>query len=80
MPICPKDLKPCCDDLCQHGSCLLMPGVEPLEKGPGGCGQLVGVNGGDPYGCDCPPDGDDGCYYCGDPSCGGQCELEPDQP
>jgi len=30
--ICPADGKPCCDDLCAGGSCLAMPGYEPLQR------------------------------------------------
>lgn len=28
--ICPKDMQPCCDDLCAGGGCLAMGGYEPL--------------------------------------------------
>jgi len=31
MSLCPKDGKPCCDDLCYAGGCLMMDGYHMLE-------------------------------------------------
>lgn len=55
MPICPKDLKPCIDDLCFGGSCLLLPGVCPLTR-CNGCGQFVSLDGSDLEDCECEPE------------------------
>jgi hypothetical protein len=53
MPICPKDFKPCMDDLCYAGNCILM-GIATLSK-CSRCGQIVGED----IECDCPPEGGD---------------------
>ena len=60
MAICPKNFRPCIDDLCYAGDCLALPGVPPLTH-CGGCGELVGLDGSDPLdSCECPlGDGDD---------------------
>lgn len=50
--ICPKDMKPCCDDLCYSGTCLCMPGVMPYEHCDG-CGALVSED--DHDACTCEP-------------------------
>jgi hypothetical protein len=58
MAICPATMKPCVDDICYGGGCLLAPGV-PLLTRCGGCGQLVGIDGTDPGdACECEPE----CY------------------
>lgn len=38
--ICPADSQLCCDDLCNSGSCLRMPGYEPLRV-CNTCGGLI---------------------------------------
>ena len=59
MAICPKDLKPCIDDLCYAGDCLRMAGVQPLMRCPGGCGALIFLDGSDPeYECTCHDEDD----------------------
>ena len=37
--LCPKDFKPCCDDLCYGGGCLIT--GEAMYERCGGCGALV---------------------------------------
>lgn len=49
---CPKDLSPCCDDLCIGGGCLKMNGAEMLEKCPG-CGAFISDD--DQDNCTCDP-------------------------
>ena len=51
--LCPKDLKPCCDDLCHGGGCLQMDG-EPMWHTCSGCGQPVSDS--DDLLCRCDPD------------------------
>ena len=51
--ICPKDFKPCCDDLCYGGGCILMDGAAMYEECPG-CGKLISEN--DHDNCICEPD------------------------
>lgn len=41
MALCPKDFKPCIDDLCYGGGCLRMPGASILHKCDG-CGDYHG--------------------------------------
>lgn len=50
--VCPKDLKPCCDDLCRGSGCLRLCGVEMVELCKG-CGHPE-----DPYFglCTCDPE------------------------
>lgn len=55
MAICPRDMKPCCDDLCYGGGCLWLGGEAMLERCPGGCGGLVAVDGSDNDDCRCDP-------------------------
>jgi hypothetical protein len=56
MAICPKDLKPCIDDLCYGSGCLRLDGEPMLERCPGGCGALVPIDGSDPDdACECEP-------------------------
>lgn len=56
MAICPKDGKPCIDDLCYGGSCLQMPGIAPQVPCEG-CGALIGIDGDDDLGdCTCGMD------------------------
>lgn len=38
--LCPKDMKPCCDDLCYGGGCIDMGGAA-MYKRCYGCGALV---------------------------------------
>ena len=52
MAICPKDMKPCCDDLCYGGGCLALGGYPMLHE-CSMCGQLVDEeNGGECACCD----------------------------
>jgi len=37
---CPKDLKPCIDDLCYGGGCIRMDGA-PMYSRCDGCGALI---------------------------------------
>lgn len=53
MGYCPKDLKPCIDDLCHGGGCIECNG-EPLYYPCGGCGKLVSEDDGDL--CVCEPE------------------------
>jgi len=54
MAICPDTGKGCCDDICYGGGCLKMHGEPMLQRCPGGCGGLVGIDGSDDYGnCNC---------------------------
>ena len=39
MGLCPKDFKPCCDDLCYGGGCIYT--GEALYERCLGCGNLV---------------------------------------
>lgn len=59
MAICPKDLKPCCDDICYGSGCMLLPGVSMLTH-CSGCGQLVSVDGSDDWECECEDDYNEG--------------------
>lgn len=66
MAICPKDGEPCIDDLCYGGGCLQCPGVAPLERCEG-CGNLVGIDGTDPWDdCTCGMDDYDDSLYAED--------------
>ena len=38
--LCPKNLAPCCDDLCYGGGCIEMNGAAMYER-CGGCGALI---------------------------------------
>mgnify|MGYP001573325064 CR=1 FL=1 len=40
MLFCPKDLKPCIDDLCYSGGCILLGGMDMLEQ-CSNCGELL---------------------------------------
>lgn len=53
--ICPKDMKPCCDDICRGGGCLQYGGTVPGLTTCGGCGQLVPIDGSpdDVFECEC---------------------------
>lgn len=60
MAICPFDMKSCCDDLCYGGGCIHLPEFQPLRP-CSGCGELIGIHGGDADDCTCEPvDDDDG--------------------
>lgn len=72
MVWCPKDGKYCCDDLCYGGSCLRMPGCEPMEK----CDNCGGVFNYQDIQCECEPCLSEDCPICGDDYCGGDCELK----
>ena len=50
--ICPKDGKPCCDDLCYGGGCLELEGAPMLYRCPG-CGVLISDE--DDLDCTCEP-------------------------
>lgn len=50
---CPKDLKPCIDDLCYGGGCIAMDGEPMVFKCPG-CGQFVSDE--DDEDCTCEPE------------------------
>lgn len=50
--ICPKDLRPCIDDLCYGGGCIEMDGAPMYYKCS--CGQLVSDD--DMDNCLCEPD------------------------
>ena len=54
--ICPKDMKPCIDDLCYGGGCIEMNGAPMYYRCA--CGQLV--SDGDMDNCLCEPEE----YYC----------------
>lgn len=54
MSYCPKDGKPCIDDLCHGGGCLRMHGAPMLFKCPGGCGALISDD--DTMDCMCDDD------------------------
>lgn len=56
--ICPKDLKPCCDDLCYGGGCLAMGGYPMLERCQF-CKGLIDRENPDYGTCTCDPDGDE---------------------
>ena len=58
MAICPATLQGCIDDLCYGGGCLKLNGEPMLKKCPGGCGQLVAIDGSDNSECECEPDYD----------------------
>ena len=60
MVYCPKDLKPCIDDLCYGGSCLLLPGECPLTKCDG-CNQLIAIDGSFSDWCECEDEWDGWC-------------------
>jgi hypothetical protein len=51
--VCPKDFKPCIDDLCYGGGCIRMPGY-PMIRRCEYCGQLVDDEG--DLECDCEND------------------------
>lgn len=53
--LCPKDMKPCCDDLCYGGACILT-GLAMYRR-CFGCGALVSDD--DHDSCTCEPDYDD---------------------
>lgn len=55
--ICPADGKPCCDDLCNSGDCLCMPGYEPLRRCDG-CGGIIDTTIPECSTCTCDPDED----------------------
>ena len=52
MGYCPKDLKPCIDDLCHGGGCIECEG-EALYYKCDGCGKLVSED--DNEMCECDP-------------------------
>lgn len=63
MAICPKDLKPCCDDICYGAGCIRIIGnPSMLVKCHGGCGGLIAMDGSDTYDCTCDRDDDDFDY------------------
>jgi hypothetical protein len=70
MGICPKDFKPCCDDICYGGGCIHT--GESMLRQCTGCNEYVSEDGGDE--CSCEPDYDDDYAddldYGGDPSGG----------
>ena len=51
--LCPKDFKPCCDDLCHGGGCLMMEGMAMYHECEG-CGALISDDDHDE--CSCEPD------------------------
>lgn len=53
MGYCPKDMKPCIDDLCHGGGCLEMEGA-PMYYRCNGCGKLVSED--DTDLCECEPE------------------------
>lgn len=48
---CPKDFRPCCDDLCYGGGCLAMEGAPMLQKCDG-CGAFISEEDSDNCTCD----------------------------
>lgn len=52
MSICPKDLRPCCDDLCYSGGCIQMDGYPMLQQCHV-CGGLVDEENPDLATCKC---------------------------
>lgn len=63
MGLCPKDFKPCIDDVCYGAGCMRMGGY-PMYTQCNGCGQPVAMDGSDDDFCTCEPDDD---YYEDDP-------------
>lgn len=58
--ICPKTFKPCIDDICYAGGCMLLQGEPMLERCPG-CGAIVSSDEIVGETCsECPEDGDYG--------------------
>ena len=55
--LCPKDMKPCIDDICYGGGCIAMDGAPMYYKCH--CGQYVSDD--DHADCCC----DDDCYFDG---------------
>ena len=55
MALCPKDFKPCCDDVCYGAGCILMGGM-PMYQRCQGCGEYVAIDGSDNDDCVCEPD------------------------
>ena len=51
--ICPKDMQPCCDDLCYGGGCLMMDGAPMLHKCLG-CNAWISDD--DTMDCVCEPE------------------------
>ena len=60
--ICPKDMRPCCDDLCYGGGCLAMDGAPMLYRCDG-CGAWISDD--DMIDCQCEPE-----YFEDDPVSG----------
>ena len=51
MAYCPKDLKPCSDDLCYGGGCLVLDGAA-MYYPCAGCNKLVSDDDNDMCACD----------------------------
>lgn len=69
MGLCPKDFRPCCDDLCYGGGCIYT--GEALYERCTGCGNLVSDDDHDE--CTCEYEDDDyadDLDYGGDPTGG----------
>lgn len=60
MALCPKDWKPCCDDLCYGAGCLRT--GQPMYERCSGCGNYVAIDWSDDDDCTCDYDDD---YYSG---------------
>jgi hypothetical protein len=53
MGYCPKDGKPCLDDICYGGGCIRSKYHESILMRCDGCGQLVSADGSDDWECEC---------------------------
>lgn len=57
MSLCPKDFKPCYDDVCHGAGCIRIPGSPAMYELCSGCGNYVSDDDHDDCTCDYDDDG-----------------------